>query len=79
MTTLADLGYNEFGMNPLITGSSSLIGTQDIGSVSGSKIVGGRITSADGKMVIDLTKREIILFDKDNIAKMLMGFQQGGF
>ena len=72
MTTLTDLGYNEFGMSSLVGGATSLISTQNIGSISGSKIVGGRIASADGKTYFDLTERRIIVNDGEN-DRVLIG------
>ena len=72
MTTLTDLGYNEFGMSPLVGGVSSLISTQNVGSISGSKIVGGRLSSLDGKTYFDMDKEKVILISDDSAIPIIM-------
>lgn len=72
MTTLADLGYNEFGMSPLVGGTTGLISTQNIGSISGSKIVGGRLSSLDGKTYFDMDKEKRILISDDSAIPVIM-------
>jgi len=74
MTTLADLGYNEFGMSPLIGGAGSLISTQNVSSLSGSKIVGGRIASSDGKTFFDMdNEKRILISDDSGIPRIMIG------
>lgn len=67
MTTLADLGYNEFLQNPLIAPASNTVLSQNIQSISGSKIKGGRIASSDGKSYLDLDKlKRLVINDGEN-------------
>lgn len=48
------------------------------GGISGNKIRGGIIQTADGKSRIDLTAKQIVINDGTN-DRVLIGYQENGF
>lgn len=48
-------------------------------TISGDKIVTGRIQSADGKTYFDLNEKRIMMNDEDGLDRILIGYQAGGF
>lgn len=73
MTTLEQLGYNEFGMKPLIGEVKNAISTSNIRSVSASKIVGGRLSSVDGKTYLDLDSLKRLVINDGDTDRVIVG------
>lgn len=56
------------------TGDATFAGTIQAGT-----LIGGEVLVGDGHVVIDGDNKRIVIFDDDDIPRVFMGYQAGGF
>lgn len=49
------------------------------GTIQAGTLVGGEVLVGDGHVVIDGDNRRIVVFDDNDIPRVFMGYQEGGF